>query len=103
MEYQKMKQTFKALADEKRLMILEELQTGEQCACDLIESLEIAQSALSYHMKILCDANLVLARQEGKWTYYTLNIETKEELIQDIHEIFCVYVEMETNQYTNCE
>ena len=46
---------FKALCDEKRLSILELLKGGEKCACVLMEELNIAQSALSYHMKILCE------------------------------------------------
>ena len=44
---------FKALCDEKRLSILKLLKGGEKCACVLMEELNIAQSALSYHMKIL--------------------------------------------------
>lgn len=64
---------FKALCDEKRLMILELLRSGEKCACALIDDLNIAQSALSYHMKILCESDLVKARQEGKWTHYSLH------------------------------
>ncbi|MGL4982930.1 MAG: ArsR/SmtB family transcription factor [Treponemataceae bacterium] len=63
---------FKAFCDEKRLLIIELLQSGEKCACDLIEETGIAQSALSYHMKILCDAGIVTARHSGKWMYYTL-------------------------------
>lgn len=64
---------FKALCDEKRLMIIELLRSGEKCACALIDDMNIAQSALSYHMKILCESNLVKARQDGKWTHYSLN------------------------------
>lgn len=64
---------FKALCDEKRLCILEILRNGEHCACSLIDQLQIKQSALSYHMKILCASGIVSARQEGKWTYYKMN------------------------------
>lgn len=39
----------------------------------LIESLCIGQSSLSYHMKILCESGIVESRQEGKWTYYSIN------------------------------
>ena len=60
---------FKALCDEKRLSILELLKGGEKCACVLMEELNIAQSALSYHMKILCESGIVTSRQEGKWTH----------------------------------
>ena len=61
---------FKALCDTKRLTILDYLKSGEKCACVLIENMNIGQSALSYHMKILCDSGIVNARQEGKWTHY---------------------------------
>lgn len=64
---------FKALCDEKRLMILELLKSGEKCACVLIEAMNIGQSALSYHMKILCESGIVSSRQAGKWTHYQLN------------------------------
>ncbi len=66
---------FKALSDSKRLRILEILANGEVCACDLLEDLELSQSGLSYHMKILVSTDLVVARQEGKWTYYQIESE----------------------------
>ena len=66
---------FKALCDEQRLMILEMLQSGEKCACMLLEGLEIAQPTLSHHMKVLVDSGLVAARKEGKWTYYSFSPE----------------------------
>lgn len=64
---------FKAFCDENRLMILEMLQSGEKCACVLLEKLEIVQSTLSHHMKILVDSGIVSARKEGKWTYYSIS------------------------------
>lgn len=66
---------FKAFCDEKRLMILELLQTGEKCACVLLENLDISQPTLSHHMKILCDSGIVTGRREGKWTRYSLSAE----------------------------
>lgn len=64
---------FKAFCDEKRLAILALLRGGEKCACVLIEKTGMAQSAISYHMKILCESGVVIPRQEGKWTHYRLN------------------------------
>lgn len=64
---------FKALCDEKRLAILQILQTGEKCACHLIETLDIAQSALSYHMKILVESGIVENWSVGKWTHYKIS------------------------------
>lgn len=64
---------FKALSDPKRLAILRQLRSGEKCACVLLEPMDLTQSGLSYHMKILCDSGLVVCRQEGKWTHYRIS------------------------------
>lgn len=72
-EHSKNAIVFKALCDPKRLAILEILRKGEHCACDIIEITKIAQSALSYHMKILLESALVESRQVGKWTYYKIS------------------------------
>jgi ArsR family transcriptional regulator len=66
---------FKAFCDENRLVILQMLCTGEKCACKLQDALVIGQSTLSHHMKILCEAGIVKARKEGKWTYYSIHRE----------------------------
>ena len=78
---------FKALYDEKRLSILELLKGGEKCACVLMEELNIAQSALSYHMKILCESGIVTSRQEGKWTHYTISKSGREYAIKRLTEL----------------
>ncbi len=78
---------FKALCDEKRLSILELLKGGEKCACVLMEELNIAQSALSYHMKILCESGIVTSRQEGKWTHYTISKSGRESAIKRLTEL----------------
>ena len=69
---------FKAFCDENRLQILELLQTGEKCACVLLEDLNIGQSTLSHHMKILCESGIVAGRKEGKWTHYSISAEGTE-------------------------
>jgi ArsR family transcriptional regulator len=66
-------QIFKAFCDENRLAILELLRGGEKCACVLLESLSIAQSTLSHHMRILCESGVVLCRIQGKWSHYSLS------------------------------
>lgn len=71
--YEKNAKIFKAFCDEKRLAILELLRSGEKCACVLIDQMEIGQSSLSYHMKILCESGVVDSRQEGKWIHYRLS------------------------------
>lgn len=73
---------FKALCDPKRLAILEQLRRGEKCACVLLEPMDLTQSGLSYHMKILCDSGLVASRQEGKWTYYRLDEAGRDRAVK---------------------
>ena len=71
--YEETARVFKALSDPNRLLIVEMLQNGEKCACQLLEDLNIGQSTLSHHMKNLCESGIVHCRREGKWMYYSLN------------------------------
>jgi ArsR family transcriptional regulator, arsenate/arsenite/antimonite-responsive transcriptional repressor len=63
---------FHALSDETRLAVIDLLRSGEQCVCELQDALDVAQSRLSFHLKVLKDAGLVVDRREGRWSYYTL-------------------------------
>lgn len=72
---------FKAFCDVNRLVILELLRGGEKCACDLLEDLDIGQSSLSYHMKILVESGVVDSRQDGKWTHYTISEQGSSDAI----------------------
>src|SRR5215212_3350979 len=73
---------FHALSDSTRLSILQRLRLGERCVCDLTDALEAAQSRLSFHLKVLKDAGLVIDRREGRWMYYTLNQEALTEVAE---------------------
>ena len=73
---------FHALSDGTRLCILQRLRLGERCVCELTDSLDAAQSRLSFHLKVLKDADLVTDRREGRWMYYTLNPETLTEVAE---------------------
>lgn len=85
--YENQERVFKALCDKKRLQILDILKGGEKCACELLEDLEIGQSSLSYHMKILVDSNIVQSRQEGKWTHYMISERGRDEAVVLLKEI----------------
>ena len=85
--YQENAKVFKALCDPKRLAILEQLRSGEKCACVLQEPMELTQSGLSYHMKILCDSGLVVSRQEGKWTHYRLSESGRNNAVKLLLDI----------------
>lgn len=65
---------FHALSDPLRVQVLDLLREHELCVCDLCEKLEVSQSKLSFHLKTLKEAQLIRARQEGRWIYYSLNL-----------------------------
>ncbi len=71
---------FHALADKTRLRILDRLRAGEECVCNLTDTLETGQSRLSFHLKTLKDAGLVRDRRQGRWIYYSLDPEAIEGL-----------------------
>jgi ArsR family transcriptional regulator len=65
----------RALADPIRLQVIQALAAGERCVCDLTTDLGLAQSKLSFHLKVLREAGLVADRQSGRWVYYRLRPE----------------------------
>jgi len=70
----------KALADPVRLEVALALADGERCVCELTEKLNLAQSKLSFHLKVMRQAGLLEAREQGRWVYYRLRPEALEAL-----------------------
>ena len=60
--------------------ILDELKEGECCVCELTDRLQAGQSRLSFHLKVLKDAGMILDRREGRWMYYSVNADALAEL-----------------------
>lgn len=79
-EHTQLAPIFKALGDSTRLKIIEMLSCGELCACDILESFQITQSTLSYHMKILTDCGLVIGNKEGSWIHYSSNTDQIDKI-----------------------
>ena len=71
---------FHALSDETRLEIIELLRKGERCVCELTDTLDAAQSRLSFHLRVLKDSGLVRDRKDGRWVHYELVPEAFEEI-----------------------
>ena len=63
---------FRALGDETRLRILEHLGPGERSVSDLMVLLDIGQSLMSHHLRILREAGLVIDRRDGRWIHYSI-------------------------------
>lgn len=101
-KYQKNARVFKAFCDENRLMILEMLQSGEKCACHLLEQMEIGQSTLSHHMKILCESGIVNSRKEGKWTYYSISSDGSKYACELLKKLTYVTVNSKCDDIKCC-
>lgn len=93
---------FKAFCDENRLQILEMLRGGEKCACVLLESLQISQSTLSHHMKILCNSGIVVSRKEGKWMHYSIS-ETGSQKAEELLRVLTAVGNRMEQGLCNCE
>jgi DNA-binding transcriptional ArsR family regulator len=71
---------FQVLADPVRLRIVETLREGEQAVNDLVDKVEIHQSGVSRHLRILHEAGFLNVRPEGQKRFYSLRPEPFQEL-----------------------
>jgi len=78
---------FKALADKTRLRIVEFLKNGERCVCEIIPITDKSQPAVSQHLRILSEANILESRKEGTNIYYRVKNKKFMEIIQMLREI----------------
>lgn len=69
-------QLLKAIADENRMRILNLLNMGELCVCEIEEILGIQQSNASRHLNKLKTTGLIRSDKKSQWVYYRLNDET---------------------------
>ncbi len=77
---------FKVFGDSTRIRILFVLFESELCVCDLAETLNMTQSAISHQLKILKQAKLVSSRREGKSVFYALADEHVRTIIDQGRE-----------------
>src|SRR5689334_9197769 len=71
---------FEILADGTRRRIVEALRGGEQAVNDLVEAVDVHQSGVSRHLRILSEAGFVRVRPEGPRRLYSLRAEPFREL-----------------------
>ncbi len=81
---------FKALGDPARIAILATLARAEHevCVCDFTSGLELNQSTVSHHLKILKDAGLVTSVRRGTWGYYSLEADARDRLDAALGAVF---------------
>ena len=76
-----LQQTLKALADPTRREILNLLKSGKQSAGDIAEHFDITAAAISRHLSVLKDADLIEDDRDGKYIFYELNTSVLEEIM----------------------
>ena len=76
-----LQKTLKALADPTRREILNLLKEGKKSAGEISDQFEITAAAVSRHLSVLKDADLIQDSREGKFIFYQLNTSVLEEIM----------------------
>ena len=76
-----LQQTLRALADPVRREILNLLKAGTRSAGEIGEHFDITAAAISRHLSVLKEADLVRDERQGKYIYYTMNASVLEEIM----------------------
>ena len=76
--------TFRALADPRRLLILHTLMEGVQCNCELGETLDMAPNLVSHHLRLLRATRLVSPERRGKQIFYRVHDAHIAHVISDM-------------------
>ncbi|MBT8124647.1 MAG: metalloregulator ArsR/SmtB family transcription factor [Gammaproteobacteria bacterium] len=84
-------QILKTIAHEARLMILCLLVKNEMTVSQINEFVELSQSALSQHLAVLRQHNLVQTRRESQTIYYRLADKDLSHIVTSLHDVFCKY------------
>jgi ArsR family transcriptional regulator len=84
MNYEKTSLRLKAMADPKRLQIIDLLSGGTLCACEVLKHFDFTQPTLSHHMKVLEKAGIVSVNKRSQWHHYTLRTDFAEEFMSSM-------------------
>ncbi len=79
--------TLKALSDPTRREILNLLKKGKMSAGDIVEKFPVSGAAVSRHLSVLKEADLIRDERDGKFIYYELNASVLEEIMLWIKDL----------------
>ena len=79
----------KAMANEARLMVLCQLIEGEKSVGDLQETVGLSQSAMSQHLAVLREQDIVATRRDGQSVYYRISDPGAIAVMETLHREFC--------------
>ena len=88
MDFENTSLILKALADPRRMKIIDLLSSGSLCACELLSYFDITQPTLSHHMKILEKAGLVSVEKKGQWHHYELKKAAADTFLKSMTTLF---------------
>ncbi|GAA1262048.1 hypothetical protein GCM10009677_12100 [Sphaerisporangium rubeum] len=79
---------FKALGDPVRWSILRQMAQADELACRVLEeTLPVSKPTISYHMRVLVQAELVSVRKEGRNFYYTLRRDVLRRIVDELWQV----------------
>ena len=76
-----MQTTLRALSDPVRREILNMLKAGRMSAGDIVEHFDITGAAISRHLSVLKEADLIRDKREGKFIFYEINTSVLEDIL----------------------
>lgn len=79
-------EVLKAIADPTRIEILEMLSPQIRCNCHFQEQLDLAPNLLSYHLKVLREAGLIVGTKRGRWVDYALTDNARDVIAAALPE-----------------
>lgn len=79
----------KLLANRNRLVLLCQLVDCEQCVSELLQHVEISQSALSQNLIRMRDEGILSARREGNQIYYRIAEDVVHDILRVLHQYYC--------------
>lgn len=82
-EMSRLANLFSVMGDSTRVQIISALRLSELCVSDLADLLSLSDSAISHQLRLLRQNNLVKARRDGKYIYYSLS----DDHIVDIYDV----------------
>ena len=82
-----LQQTMRALSDPIRREILSLLKEGRMTAGDIVDHFDVTGAAISRHLSILKEADLIRDHREGKFIFYELNASVLEEILLWVAEL----------------
>ncbi len=82
-----LQKTLKALSDPTRREILNLLKKGKMSAGEIVENFPVSGAAVSRHLSVLKDADLIRDERDGKFIYYELNASVLEEIMLWISDL----------------